>query len=109
MSDEQWLWLFVHQRIDADEKLEKMCPKCREEVTSDHKCIRCGKDIIEQETFVNPNFDIEKYNRLAGIIDDDMESEDDCVEEMEDRSGLADDEFYYDDEDERCKGDRSYG
>lgn len=102
MSDEQWLWLFVHQRIDADEKLEKMCPKCREEVTSGHKCIRCGKDIIEQETFVNPNFDIEKYNRLAGIIDDDdiNEDEDDCVEEMEDRSGLADDEFYYDDEDE---------
>lgn len=101
MSDEQWLWLFVNQRIDADEKLEKMCPKCREEVTSGHKCIRCGKDIIEQETFVNPNFDIEKYNRLAGIIYDDTdEEEDDCVEEMEDRSGLADDEFYYDDEDE---------
>ena len=76
-----------------------MCPKCREEVTSGHKCIRCGKGIIEQETFVNPNFDIEKYNRLAGIIDDDTD-EDDCVEEMEDRSGLADDEFYYDDEDE---------
>lgn len=98
MSDEQWLWLFVNQRIDADEKLEKMCPKCREEVTSGHKCIRCGKDIIEEETFVNPNFDIDKYNRLAGIYDDDQEEDYECVEEMEDRSGLADDEFHYDDD-----------
>lgn len=81
MSDEQWLWLFVNQRIDADEKLERMCPKCREEVTSGNKkCIRCGKTIIEQESFVNPNFDIDKYNRLAGITTDEDDS---CEEEYD--------------------------
>lgn len=83
MSDEQWLWLFVHQRIDADEKLERMCHKCREEVTSGNKkCIRCG-NIIEQESFVNPNFDMDKYNRLAGIMtdkeDDSCECKDDDI------------------------------
>lgn len=48
-----------------------MCPKCREEVTSTHKkCTRCGKDIIEQESFVNPNFDMDRYNKLAGHVED---------------------------------------
>lgn len=87
MSDEQWLWLFVHQRIDADEKLERMCPKCREEVTSGNKkCIRCGKSIIEQESFVNPNFDMDKYNRLAGITTDEDEEDNsyECEEEYDD-------------------------
>lgn len=88
MSDEQWLWLFVNQRIDADEKLEKMCPKCREEVTSSHKCIRCGKDIIESESFVNPNFDMDRYNELTGHVEDSYKGNDEP---------LDDDEFVYDD------------
>lgn len=88
MSDEQWLWLFINQRIDADEKLEKMCPKCREEVTSAHRCIRCGKDIIESETFVNPNFDMDRYNELAGHVEDLYKDDDE----------LDDDEFVYDDD-----------
>ena len=100
MSDEQWLWLFVNQRIDADEKLEKMCPKCREEVTSKHRCIRCGKEIIEQESFINPNFDMDRYNMLAeadGISDrvEDLYEEDDTTV-AEDMTNLDDDEFFYD-------------
>lgn len=105
MSDEQWLWLFVNQRIDADEKLEKMCPKCREEVTSEHRCIRCGKEIIEQESFINPNFDMDRYNMLAeadGISDrvedlyrEDNDSDDDTTD-AEDMTNLDDDEFFYD-------------
>lgn len=66
MTDEQWLWLFVHDAIDRDEKLEHMCTNCRNEVTSgDKKCIRCGKHVDNHEVFVNPNFDIDKYNALA--------------------------------------------
>ena len=104
MSDEQWLWLFVNQRIDADERLEKMCPKCREEVTSEHRCIRCGKEIIEQESFINPNFDMDRYNMLAeadGISDrvEDLYREDndsDDTTDAEDIANLDDDEFLYD-------------
>ena len=73
MSDEQWLWLFVNQRIDIDEKLEGMCPKCKEEVTSSKKCTRCGKDINEEESFINPNFDMDRYNKLAGHVEDDYD------------------------------------
>lgn len=106
MSDEQWLWLFVNQRVDADERLEKMCPKCREEVTSEHRCIRCGKEIIEQESFINPNFDMDRYNMLAeadGISDrvedlyrEDNDSDDDTTTDAEDIANLDDDEFLYD-------------
>lgn len=105
MSDEQWLWLFVNQRIDVDEKLEKMCPKCREEVTSAHRCIRCGKEIIENESFVNPNFDMDRYNMLLaeadGVSDhvEDLYKEDDEDNDdvaVVDRTGLDDDEFFYD-------------
>lgn len=92
MSDEQWLWLFINQRIDTDEKLEHMCPKCREEVTSGHKCTRCGKDITETESFVNPNFDMSKYEELAGKVGALFEEDDyDTVKEV--NPDLDDDEF----------------
>ena len=90
MSDEQWLWLFINQRIDTDEKLEHMCPKCREEVTSGHKCTRCGKDIVETESFVNPNFDMAKYGELSGKVGE-LFDEDDIVKEV--NPDLDDDEF----------------
>lgn len=90
MSDEQWLWLFINQRIDTDEKLEHMCPKCREEVTSGHKCTRCGKDIVETESFVNPNFDMAKYGELSGKVGE-LFDEDDTLKEV--NPDLDDDEF----------------
>lgn len=96
MSDEQWLWLFVNQKIDIDEKLERMCPKCRNEVTSSHRCIRCGKDLDESESFVNPNFDMDRYNKLAGHVEELYEDEEN--DEYDDRDTteeqLDDDEYY---------------
>lgn len=51
-----------------------MCPDCQNEVTSGvKKCIRCGKEINGGDSFINPNFDMAKYNRLAGIDDDEYE------------------------------------
>lgn len=73
-----------------------MCPKCREEVTSSHKCIRCGKDIVEEESFVNPNFDMDRYNKLAGHVEDLYKDND----EDTDKEELDDDEFEYDDLDD---------
>lgn len=62
-----------------------MCPSCQNEVTSGvKKCIRCGKEIRRTESFVNPNFDMDKYKRLAGIEDDEFEDE-----EEEPKSSLA--------------------
>lgn len=67
-----------------------MCPKCREEVTSGHKCTRCGKDIVETESFVNPNFDMAKYGELSGKVGE-LFDEDDIVKEV--NPDLDDDEF----------------
>ena len=56
----------MNQLIDNDEKLERMCPDCRDEVTSKNKCTRCGKEIPhygedDDDGFVNPNFNEEEY------------------------------------------------
>ena len=81
-----------------------MCPDCQNEVTSGvKKCIRCGKEINGGDSFVNPNFDIDKYNRLAGIIDDDEYDEYDepqrsPLAEMIERLHNGTDEEYEDEE-----------
>ena len=100
MSDEQWLWLFVNQSIDSDEKFESMCPDCQNEVTSGvKKCIRCGKEINGGDSFVNPNFDMAKYNRLAGIDDDEYEEpQRSPLAEMIERLHSGADEEYEDEE-----------
>lgn len=66
MTDGQWLWLFINQLIDNEEHLEKMCPDCRDEVTSTNKCIRCGKVLTKgEDKFINPNFDADRFERLS--------------------------------------------
>ena len=66
MTDGQWLWLFINQIIDNEEHLEKMCQNCKDEVTSTDKCIRCGKVLAnDEEKFINPNFDADKFERLS--------------------------------------------
>lgn len=69
MTDGQWLWLFVNQIIDNEEQLEKMCPECRNEVTSEtKKCIRCGK-VLAKQGFINPNFDASRFEKLSNDSD----------------------------------------
>lgn len=85
-----------------------MCPKCRDEVTSEHRCIRCGKEIIEEDSFVNPNFDMDRYNELAGFNTMDIDDDDEDDNEIEERDisssthgsidALDDDEYYEEDE-----------
>lgn len=78
MTDEQWLWLFVNQVIDNEEHLEKMCDKCRSEVTSENqKCIKCG-EVLTKKEFINPNFDPSRFEELShgGIkYEDDVDIE----------------------------------
>ena len=67
MTDEQWLWLFANESLDADEKFEQLCPTCQHDVTS-HRCIRCGKPLGGKSfkgDSVNPNFDAERFDRLS--------------------------------------------
>jgi hypothetical protein len=41
-----------------------MCNKCKDEVTSDNKCSRCGTTINKEDTFINPNFDRSRFDAL---------------------------------------------
>ena len=77
-----------------------MCPDCQNEVTSGvKKCIRCGKEINGVDSFVNPNFDMAKYNRLAGIDDDEYEEpQRSPLAEMIERLHNGTDEEYEDEE-----------
>lgn len=77
-----------------------MCPDCQNEVTSGvKKCIRCGKEINGGDSFVNPNFDMAKYNRLAGIDDDEYEEpQRSPLAEMIERLHNGTDEEYEDEE-----------
>lgn len=88
MTDEQWLWLFVNEAIDYDEKLEHMCPKCQSDATS-NRCIRCGKPLGDDKyspQLVNPNFDAERFDRLSnGTSENKDESDDDVDYELVDR------------------------
>lgn len=77
MTDEQWLWLFANEALDTDEQLEHMCPKCQHDVSSDDKCIRCGKPLGNSKykpEFVNPNFDEKKFEAISnGTYDSDID------------------------------------
>lgn len=49
-----------------------MCDKCREDVTSKHKCARCGTPLENQDKFINPNFDSERFDKLSkGTVSED--------------------------------------
>lgn len=78
MTDEQWLWLFANEALDADEKFEQLCPSCQRDVTSAPKCIRCGKPLSKKPRadFINPNFDAERFERLSSGTDEQIIDED---------------------------------
>lgn len=83
MTDEQWLWLFVNEAIDYDEKLEHMCDNCQSDATS-NRCIRCGKPLSGKSgfkpQFVNPNFDAERFDRLYNGTDNPEEVRDEDID-----------------------------
>ena len=70
-----------------------MCPDCRNAVTSQNRCTRCGKPITIKAEEVSTTFDMEKYERLKkeqetiydpdGLWDlDEDDSEDDEDEDI---------------------------
>lgn len=84
MTDEQWLWLFANEALDADEKFDMLCPSCQHDVSST-RCIRCGKPIRSKSghghgSFVNPNFDPDRFDRLADGTNPPSPEEDDEVD-----------------------------
>lgn len=93
LTDEQWLWLFVNECIDNDEQLERMCQSCKDEATSKDKCIRCGKVLSTNNkpaTFVNPNFDRKRFERLSNEEDSGVDT--DLLKQIEDGGHIGEQE-----------------
>lgn len=69
MTDEQWVWLYANRILDEEEKLDSMCPSCKDEATDRSRCSRCGKDLptgSRNDIYnPNPNFDMERFKKLA--------------------------------------------
>ena len=86
MTDEQWVWLFLNEAIDSDEQFEQLCPTCQREVSSGkHNCPRCGKVLSKrgsEDSFINPNFDVNRFNQLN----------DDIVTEIKGDGGIGESE-----------------
>ncbi len=50
-------------QLDREDEEKNMCPVCVEE-SKQKKCIKCGKNLDMFEDEGNPNFDLDKFEKL---------------------------------------------
>jgi hypothetical protein len=60
MTDGQWLYMITNMMVDDEEEFEKLCGKCKSD-SKEPKCPGCGKS---KDTYINPNFDEERFEKL---------------------------------------------
>jgi len=64
MKDRDYLWCLVHQLLDREEELERLCPECRTRA-AEERCPSCGRpSAVCGEGAVNPAFDLERFERM---------------------------------------------
>lgn len=66
MKNRDYLWCLVHQLLDREEELSRLCPDCRARAEERHcpVCGRAAEDWGEGE--VNPAFDQSRFEQLKG-------------------------------------------
>lgn len=57
------LYCILQQWLDEEEKLEMLCPTCRDRAM-EKRCTACGAPLQEGEEIENTAFDMERYRRL---------------------------------------------
>lgn len=66
MKDRDYLWCLVHQLLDREEELGRLCPECRIRAEEKH-CPVCGRPAGDWgEGEVNPAFDERRFEELKG-------------------------------------------
>ena len=61
-----YLWCLVHQLLDREEELDRLCPACRAKAEERH-CPVCGQSVgAWGEGAANPAFDERRYEQLKG-------------------------------------------
>ena len=66
MKDRDYLWCLANELLDGEERLERLCPACRQRVMEE-RCPVCGQtEHGEREEMVNPSFDLERFEQMKG-------------------------------------------
>jgi predicted amidophosphoribosyltransferase len=67
MKERDYLWCLVHELLDGEEQLERLCPECRTRAEQEH-CPACGRPAGLSgggEGAENGTFDAERFRKLA--------------------------------------------
>ena len=66
MKDRDFLWCLVHQLLDREEELSRLCPECRARA-EEERCPVCGRLRSGWgEGAVNASFDRARFERMRG-------------------------------------------
>lgn len=66
MKDRDYLWCLVHQLLDREEELSRLCPECRARA-EEERCPVCGRTRGSWgEGGVNAAFDQDRFERMRG-------------------------------------------
>lgn len=64
MKEGDYVWCLLHQLLDREEELERLCPDCRQRVER-HICPGCGKaEDSWGEGAENPGFDWQRFRKM---------------------------------------------
>ncbi len=63
MTDADYLYCLVHEMLDREEELERLCPRCRRRA-EEARCGICGTLLGETAGGENAGFDMARYLRM---------------------------------------------
>ena len=63
MTDGDYLYCLMHELLDREEALERMCPACRQRA-EEARCSVCGELLADTAGGENVGFDMARYLRM---------------------------------------------
>lgn len=63
MTDGDYLYCLMHEMLDREEELERLCPACRRRA-DEARCSVCGELLADTAGGENAGFDMARYLRM---------------------------------------------
>ena len=63
MTDADYLYCLVHEMLDREEELERLCPTCRKRA-EEARCSICGELLADAAGGDNAEFDMARFIRM---------------------------------------------
>ena len=63
MTDGDYLYCLMHEMLDREEELERLCPACRRRA-EEARCSACGELLSDTAGGDNAGFDMARYLRM---------------------------------------------